>query len=281
MSKEPQQQTSPASSASFWDSPLWKEVNDCRFALRDAKGEKRQSLLLRLESLKAQLNALPGEAGQQRKETNPAVGPEAPQHEEVGELSHMGDASTRKPEETPKARKLKTMKTHQGKIDGGPKSHRQKNKQNTKESARWFIIAPPPFTNGKWQLATTLEGASYKSIVANNKYTVVLTAGSRHAVLFAAAAHSVREIDVFGTEGVSKARTCCNSSCKELLVITDPELDMKTFLQSLADSAQRVGKKLNMGNPSKKPVAKLMAGIKTVAKATAGSKSVPRQNTLG
>ena len=278
MSKEPQQQASPASSASFWDSPLCKEVNDCRFALRDAKGEKRQSLLLRLESLKAQLNALPGEAGQQRKETNPAVGPEAPQHEEVGELSHMGDASTRKPEETPKARKLKTMKTHQGKIDGGPKSHRQKNKQNTKESARWFIIAPPPFTDGKWHLATTLEGSSYKSIVANNKYTVVLTAGSRHAVLFAAATHGVREIDVFGmfgTEEVSKARACCNSSAKELLAITEtkPE-DAQTFLQSLADSAQRVGKKLDMDNPSKKPVAKLMAGRKTVAKATARAKNI-------
>ena len=131
---------------------------------------------------------------------------------------------------------------------------------------KYFIIAPPPFTDGKWHLATTLERASYKSIVANKKYTVVLTAGSRHAVLFAAATHGVREIDVFGmfgTEEVSKARACCNNSAKELLAITEAEPeDVQTFLQSLADSAQRVGKKLNMGNPSKKPVAKLMAGKK-------------------
>jgi hypothetical protein len=40
-------------------SPLWKEINKVRFALRNTKGEKRLKLLDRLEQLNKELEALP------------------------------------------------------------------------------------------------------------------------------------------------------------------------------------------------------------------------------
>jgi hypothetical protein len=50
---------SPCSAPDFWSSPIWKEINDCRMGLRNANGEGRQILLLKLKDLEQQLNALP------------------------------------------------------------------------------------------------------------------------------------------------------------------------------------------------------------------------------
>lgn len=48
-----------ADQETWLNTPLWKEVNKIRFALRNAKGSKRDELLKRLDELNKKIEALP------------------------------------------------------------------------------------------------------------------------------------------------------------------------------------------------------------------------------
>lgn len=86
---------------------------------------------------------------------------------------------------------------------------------------RYFVIEPPEFTDVKWQLAATSEKSSFKSVLAEKKYSVVFSSKSQHAVLFAAGKLGINMVTIVGDK-VHKA-SCKNVTYETSCIVLPPQ----------------------------------------------------------